>query len=98
MQHAVAVFDILFNARVIFIVIICGNRIPGTGKTNNCPFAADGADLGRFYCGHHKSGAALYLALDAGRCKGGNGQRKEDGKRQNQRCKLANLLHIIIPL
>ena len=98
MQHARAVLDVLLDARIVIFIVICGNRIAGTSKTDNCPFAADGADLRRFDCGHHVSGAALYLALDAGRCKCGNSQREQDGKRQNQRCKFTNLLHILISL
>ena len=98
MQHAGAVFDVLLDARVVIVKVIRGDRIAGTGQADDGPLAADGADLRRFDGGHHVSGAALYLALDAGRCKCGNSQREQDGKRQNQRCKFTNLLHILIPL
>ena len=98
MQHAVAVFDVLFNARVIFIVIICGNGIPRTGKTDNCPFAADGADLRRFDSGHHISGAALYFILDAGCRQCGNGQRQKDCKGQNPSRNSFDSSHLYFPL
>ena len=98
MQHAGAVLDVLLDARIVIFIVICGNSVTGTSKTDNCPFAADGADLRRFDSGHHIGGAALYFILDAGRCKCGNSQREQDGKRQNQRCKFTNLLHILIPL
>ena len=93
MQHARAVFHILFNARVIFVVIVCGNGIPRTGKTDNCPFAADGADLRRFDGGEHVGGAALQFALDAGGGQGRGGQRGEDAERQDEGGEFTDFLH-----
>ena len=83
MQHAGAVLDVLLHARIVIIVVICGNRIAGTGKTYDCPFAADGADHRCLDSGHHISGAALYFILDAGCRQRGNGQRQQDREGQN---------------
>ena len=98
MQHAGAVLDVLLHARIVIFIVICGNRIAGTGKTDNCPFAADGADLRRFDSGHHIGGAALYLALDAGRRQRGNRQRQKDREGQNPCRNSFDSSHLYFPL
>ena len=97
MQHAGAVLDVLLDARIVIFVVICGNSVTGTGKTDNCPFAADGADLRRFDSGHHIGGAALYFILDAGRRQRGNRQRQKDREGQNP-CNSFGSSHLYFPL
>ena len=97
MQHAGAVLDVLLNARIVIFVVICGNSVTRTGKTDNCPFAADGADLRGFDSGHHIGGAALYFILDA-RCRQrGNSQRQKDREGQNP-CNSFGSSHLYFPL
>ena len=48
--------------------------------------------------GHHVSGAALYLALDAGCCKGGNRQRQKDREGQNPCRNSFDSSHLYFPL
>ena len=57
MQHAGAALDVLLDAHVVIFKIICRNSVTGTSKTDNCPFAADGADFRRLHGREHKSGA-----------------------------------------
>ena len=98
MQYAVAAFYILFDVYIVVIKIIFGNSITGTGKANNRPFAADGADLRRFDSGHHVGSAALHFALDTGCRQRGNRQLQKDSEDQNPCRNSFDSSHLYFPL